>query len=105
WLPNTATQDEVGDKLIMSVHGLIVQLPLDPVNRINTEFITNVVNPEKDVDGYMVCINAGKLSRGDLNDCFIPCTPSGCMELIRQTGLLCLISSSETFIPNISTES
>lgn len=31
-------------------------------------------------------INAGKLSRGDLGDCFIPCTPKGCMELIRQTG-------------------
>lgn len=30
--------------------------------------------------------NAGKLSRGDLGDCFIPCTPNGCMELIRQTG-------------------
>lgn len=33
-------------------------------------------------------INAGKLSRGDLGDCFIPCTPKGCMELIRQTGKL-----------------
>uniref|UniRef100_A0AAQ5YC30 methenyltetrahydrofolate cyclohydrolase n=1 Tax=Amphiprion ocellaris TaxID=80972 RepID=A0AAQ5YC30_AMPOC len=70
----------------VSVHGLIVQLPLDSVNRIDTELITNAVSPEKDVDGYVVCINAGKLSRGDLNDCFIPCTPNGCMELIRQTG-------------------
>uniref|UniRef100_A0A3Q2DN64 methenyltetrahydrofolate cyclohydrolase n=1 Tax=Cyprinodon variegatus TaxID=28743 RepID=A0A3Q2DN64_CYPVA len=67
----------------LSVHGLIVQLPLDSVNRIDTELITNAVSPDKDVDG---CINAGKLSRGDLNDCFIPCTPNGCMELIRQTG-------------------
>ena len=31
-------------------------------------------------------INAGKLSRGDLKNCFIPCTPNGCMELINQTG-------------------
>uniref|UniRef100_A0A3P8TKH3 Tetrahydrofolate dehydrogenase/cyclohydrolase catalytic domain-containing protein n=1 Tax=Amphiprion percula TaxID=161767 RepID=A0A3P8TKH3_AMPPE len=60
----------------VSVHGLIVQLPLDSVNRIDTELITNAVSPEKDVDGYVVCINAGKLSRGDLNDCFIPCTPN-----------------------------
>ncbi|XP_069028737.1 C-1-tetrahydrofolate synthase, cytoplasmic-like isoform X2 [Embiotoca jacksoni] len=69
-----------------SVHGLIVQLPLDSVNRIDAELVTNSVNPEKDVDG-LSCINAGKLSRGDLNDCFIPCTPNGCMELIRQTGV------------------
>ncbi|XP_039980514.1 C-1-tetrahydrofolate synthase, cytoplasmic isoform X2 [Xiphias gladius] len=70
----------------LSVHGLIVQLPLDSVNPINTELITNAVSPDKDVDG-LSCINAGKLSRGDLGDCFIPCTPNGCMELIRQTGV------------------
>uniref|UniRef100_A0A3Q3BG73 C-1-tetrahydrofolate synthase, cytoplasmic n=1 Tax=Kryptolebias marmoratus TaxID=37003 RepID=A0A3Q3BG73_KRYMA len=70
----------------LSVHGLIVQLPLDSVNRIDTELVTNAVSPDKDVDG-LSCINAGKLSRGDLNDCFIPCTPNGCMELIRQTGV------------------
>ncbi|KAG9344854.1 hypothetical protein JZ751_010543 [Albula glossodonta] len=35
----------------------------------------------------LTSINAGKLSRGDLGDCFIPCTPNGCMELIRQTGV------------------
>uniref|UniRef100_A0A3B4XT24 Tetrahydrofolate dehydrogenase/cyclohydrolase catalytic domain-containing protein n=1 Tax=Seriola lalandi dorsalis TaxID=1841481 RepID=A0A3B4XT24_SERLL len=69
----------------LSVHGLIVQLPLDSVHPIPTELITNAVSPEKDVDG-LSCINAGKLCRGDLNDCFIPCTPNGCMELIRQTG-------------------
>ncbi|XP_070404931.1 C-1-tetrahydrofolate synthase, cytoplasmic isoform X6 [Nothobranchius furzeri] len=69
-----------------TVHGLIVQLPLDTVNHINSELVTNAVSPEKDVDG-LSCINAGKLSRGDLNDCFIPCTPNGCLELIRQTGV------------------
>ncbi|XP_022071744.2 C-1-tetrahydrofolate synthase, cytoplasmic-like [Acanthochromis polyacanthus] len=90
-LPKTATQDEVLQSIMSvnenaSVHGLIVQLPLDSVNRIDNELITNAVSPEKDVDG-LSCINAGKLSRGDLNDCFIPCTPNGCMELIRQTGV------------------
>lgn len=38
----------------------------------------------------LTSINAGKLSRGDLGDCFIPCTPNGCMELIRQTGEACM---------------
>uniref|UniRef100_A0A8B9J4M5 C-1-tetrahydrofolate synthase, cytoplasmic n=1 Tax=Astyanax mexicanus TaxID=7994 RepID=A0A8B9J4M5_ASTMX len=40
---------------------------------------------------FSVCsltsINAGKLARGDLDKCFIPCTPNGCMELIKQTGV------------------
>uniref|UniRef100_A0A8C1KZA3 formate--tetrahydrofolate ligase n=1 Tax=Cyprinus carpio TaxID=7962 RepID=A0A8C1KZA3_CYPCA len=67
------------------IHGLIVQLPLDSVHTINTERIINSVAPEKDVDG-LTSINAGKLARGDLGDCFIPCTPNGCMELIKQTG-------------------
>lgn len=34
-----------------AVHGLIVQLPLDSINTINTEKVTNAVAPEKDVDG------------------------------------------------------
>ncbi|XP_047429493.1 C-1-tetrahydrofolate synthase, cytoplasmic-like [Mugil cephalus] len=90
-LPNTATEDEVLRSIMSinenpSVHGLIVQLPLDSVNHIDSELITNSVSPEKDVDG-LSCINAGKLSRGDLSNCFIPCTPNGCMELIRQTGV------------------
>lgn len=33
------------------VHGLIVQLPLDSINPINTEKVTNAVDPDKDVDG------------------------------------------------------
>uniref|UniRef100_A0A8D0G924 C-1-tetrahydrofolate synthase, cytoplasmic n=1 Tax=Sphenodon punctatus TaxID=8508 RepID=A0A8D0G924_SPHPU len=90
-LPNTATEAEVL-RCINSlnedpaVHGFIVQLPLDSDMPINTEKVTNSVAPEKDVDG-LSSINAGKLSRGDLGDCFIPCTPKGCMELIRHAGV------------------
>ncbi|XP_014019110.1 C-1-tetrahydrofolate synthase, cytoplasmic [Salmo salar] len=90
-LPKTATEDEVLHSIMevngnSAIHGLIVQLPLDSIHKIDTEKVTNVVAPEKDVDG-LTSINAGKLSRGDLGDCFIPCTPNGCMELIRQTGV------------------
>ncbi|KAF7251871.1 C-1-tetrahydrofolate synthase, cytoplasmic [Varanus komodoensis] len=90
-LPNTATEAEVLRCINRlnedpAVHGFIVQLPLDSNKPINTEKVTNAVSPEKDVDG-LSSINAGKLSRGDLGDCFIPCTPKGCMELIRQTGV------------------
>lgn len=34
----------------------------------------------------LTSISAGKLARGDLHDCFIPCTPKGCLELIKETG-------------------
>ncbi|KAJ8341418.1 hypothetical protein SKAU_G00337090 [Synaphobranchus kaupii] len=90
-LPKTATEDEVLRSIIevnenIAVHGLIVQLPLDSIHSIDTEKVTNAVAPEKDVDG-LTSINAGKLSRGDMGKCFIPCTPNGCMELIRQTGV------------------
>ncbi|XP_064420840.1 C-1-tetrahydrofolate synthase, cytoplasmic isoform X1 [Latimeria chalumnae] len=90
-LPKTATEEEVLKKIIHlnedhAVHGMIVQLPLDTVNVIDAEKVINVVAPEKDIDG-LTSINAGKLARGGLEDCFIPCTPKGCMELIKQTGV------------------
>lgn len=90
-LPKTATEDDVLRSITevnenTAFHGLIVQLPLDSIHSIDTEKVTNAVAPEKDVDG-LTSINAGKLSRGDMGDCFIPCTPNGCMELIRQTGV------------------
>uniref|UniRef100_A0A4W4FM59 C-1-tetrahydrofolate synthase, cytoplasmic n=1 Tax=Electrophorus electricus TaxID=8005 RepID=A0A4W4FM59_ELEEL len=90
-LPKTATEDEVLRNIAAvnenpEAHGLIVQLPLDSVHPIDTEKVTNAVTPEKDVDG-LSSVNAGRLARGDLQDCFIPCTPNGCMKLIRQTGV------------------
>ncbi|XP_056150204.1 C-1-tetrahydrofolate synthase, cytoplasmic-like [Lampris incognitus] len=90
-LPKSTTEDEVLSIITsinenLSVHGLIVQLPLDSLQPINSERVTNAVAPHKDVDG-LTSVNAGKLSRGDMGDCFIPCTPNGCMELIRQTGV------------------
>jgi len=34
-----------------NVHGIIVQLPLDSQNPIDSSLATNAVSPEKDVDG------------------------------------------------------
>ncbi|XP_077595098.1 C-1-tetrahydrofolate synthase, cytoplasmic-like [Stigmatopora nigra] len=90
-LPDTVTQDELLRTVASvnadpSVHGLIVQLPLDCVEPVDVEKVTDAVSPLKDVDG-LTCVNAGKLSRGDLSRCFVPCTPSGCMELIARTGV------------------
>lgn len=33
------------------VHGIIVQMPLDSIHKIDSHLITDLVSPEKDVDG------------------------------------------------------
>ncbi|KAM8847428.1 C-1-tetrahydrofolate synthase, cytoplasmic-like isoform 2-T2 [Synchiropus picturatus] len=90
-LPRHTTQEQVLQTIRSingkeEVHGLIVQLPLDCERKIDSDVVTNTVDPEKDVDG-LSCINAGKLARGVLSSCFLPCTPNGCMELIRHAGV------------------
>lgn len=45
----------------------------------------NKIDPKKDVDGLHT-INSGKLVRGDIENCVVPCTPRGCLELIKKTG-------------------
>jgi len=71
-----------------SVHGIIVQLPFDSVNPIDANKITNLVAPHKDVDG-LSDENAGKLLHGQVDgvNCFVPCTPNGCLELIKKAGV------------------
>lgn len=32
-------------------------------------------------------VNAGRLSRGELKNCQVPCTPLGCVELIKSSGM------------------
>lgn len=34
-----------------NVHGIIVQMPLDCEGKIDSDMVTDYVNPEKDVDG------------------------------------------------------
>lgn len=60
------------------VHGILVQLPLP--SHINSNNIVNAIDPKKDVDGFTPT-NLGKLITGQ--DCFIPCTPQGCLILIK----------------------
>jgi len=69
-----------------SVHGIIVQLPLDCDEKIDASKCTNAVLPQKDVDGLHE-VSAGRLSRGELSKCFHCCTPKGCMELIKESGV------------------
>ena len=60
------------------VHGILVQLPLP--DHIDAQAVIDAIDPDKDVDGFTP-INAGRLFLG--LDCFVPCTPQGCMILIR----------------------
>ncbi len=60
------------------IHGILVQLPLpDSINPIN---VINAIDPAKDVDGF-TATNLGKLITNQ--DCFVPCTPQGCLILIK----------------------
>ena len=64
-----------------------MQLPLQSDYNIDTDLVLGKILPQKDVDGLHY-ENAGKLSRGVLTgDVFIPCTPRGCLHLIKHTGV------------------
>lgn len=67
------------------VHGIIVQMPLDSVHKIDSHLVTDAVSPSKDVDGLNT-INEGRVAVGDMSG-FIPCTPNGCIELIKHSGV------------------
>ena len=65
-----------------TVHGILVQLPL-PKGLDGVE-ITQLIAPEKDVDAFSY-YNVGRIMTGNYS--FLPCTPAGCMELIRLSGV------------------
>lgn len=67
-----------------NVNGLLIQLPLP--KHLNETLITNSVATEKDVDGFDR-YNVGELSKKGGNPMFKPCTPSGIIELIKETGI------------------
>ncbi|KAG8186906.1 hypothetical protein JTE90_022874 [Oedothorax gibbosus] len=70
----------------MYVYVILFQLPLDTDTPVDENLILNAVSPNKDVDG-LCDANAGRLSHGELEGFFVPCTPTGCMQLIKKTGV------------------
>lgn len=62
-----------------TVTGILVQLPLP--DHIDTEFVINKIDPNKDVDG-LTNINQGKLVNGMKS--IVPCTPKGIMRLFKE---------------------
>ena len=75
---------ELVNKLNMDekINGILVQLPLP--KHLDEKLIINTIKPEKDVDAFHP-VNVGKIMIGDFN--FLPCTPAGVMELIKETGI------------------
>lgn len=87
-LPATATQTEV-ESLVRSlnadpkVHGILVQLPL-PAG-LDEEAVLRSISIEKDVDGFHP-INIGRLAQKGREPMFVPCTPAGCIVLLKKSG-------------------
>lgn len=89
-MPEAVTQTELLAEITRlnddpATHGILVQLPLPP--QIDAEAVLETVHPEKDVDGFHP-LNVGRLvaSTGPLAaDLLVPCTPFGCLHLLRTT--------------------
>jgi len=64
------------------IDGILVQLPLP--KHIDAKKILLAVDPAKDVDGFHP-MNVGLLST--MRPGLVPCTPSGCMEILRRSGI------------------
>ncbi|HFE65779.1 MAG TPA: bifunctional methylenetetrahydrofolate dehydrogenase/methenyltetrahydrofolate cyclohydrolase FolD [Chloroflexi bacterium] len=87
-LPADSTQAEVEEVVAKlnadpEVNGILVQLPLP--GHLDEEAVLNTIDLEKDVDGFHP-VNIGRLAMKGRNPLFIPCTPAGCMELLKDAG-------------------
>lgn len=86
-LPEQTTQEELLHALKEiadddTVHGVLVQLPLPA--HIDEQAVIEAIPPEKDVDGFTP-VNIGRMMIGE--PCFEPCTPAGCIEMLKSTGM------------------
>ena len=87
-LPAETSQEELV-KLIHQlnaddrIHGILVQSP--PPRHIDEEAVILNIDPRKDVDGFHP-VNVAKLVLEDAAG-FVPCTPLGCMELLKAYGV------------------
>jgi 5,10-methylene-tetrahydrofolate dehydrogenase/methenyl tetrahydrofolate cyclohydrolase len=66
------------------VHGILVQLPLP--DHLDEERVLQLISIEKDVDGFSP-INIGRLAQKGREPLFVPCTPYGCIYLLKEAGV------------------
>ena len=90
-LPADATEEQILD-VVRELNedpactGYIVQLPLP--KHVDTQKVLEAIDPDKDADGLHP-MNLGRLvaSVGGELDSPLPCTPAGCVELLRHHGV------------------
>jgi len=88
-LPADISQEDL-EKLITElnadpkVSGILVQLPLP--DHLNEERVLQLISIEKDVDGFSP-INIGRLAQKGREPLFVPCTPYGCIYLLKNAGV------------------
>jgi len=88
-VPADITQEDL-EKLIKElnadpkVNGILVQLPL-PSN-LDEERVLQLISIEKDVDGFSP-LNLGRLAQKGREPLFVPCTPYGCIYLLKEAGV------------------
>lgn len=88
-LPENIAEVELMNKIEQvngdeSIHGVLIQLPLP--KHLNEARITNAVSYKKDVDGFHR-YNAGELAKKNGSPYFIPCTPNGCIRLLKEANV------------------
>jgi 5,10-methylene-tetrahydrofolate dehydrogenase/methenyl tetrahydrofolate cyclohydrolase len=88
-LPADISQEDL-EKLIKElnadpkVNGILVQLPLP--SHLDEERVLQLISIEKDVDGFSP-INLGRLAQKGREPLFVPCTPYGCIYLLKEAGV------------------
>ncbi len=87
-LPAETTQEQLVELIHQlnadeRIHGILVQSPPPP--HIDEEAVILNIDPRKDVDGFHPA-NVAKLVLED-EEGFVPCTPLGCMELLKAYGI------------------
>lgn len=88
-LPGDTTQEQVEELVLSlnqdkSVSGILVQLPMPA--HLDEERILSLISIEKDVDGFSP-INIGRLAQKGRDPLFVPCTPFGCIYLLKKSGV------------------
>ena len=99
-MPDTISQEEIIATIKMMndnprIDGILVQLPLP--SHVDTDKILEVIDPNKDVDGFHA-YNVGRLVTG--LDSFVACTPLGVMKMFEEYNIplegkdVCVVGAS-----------
>ncbi len=99
-MPDTISQEEIIATISMMndnprIDGILVQLPLP--SHVDTDKILEVIDPNKDVDGFHA-YNVGRLVTG--LESFVACTPLGVMRMFEEYNIdlkgkdVCVVGAS-----------